>query len=69
MLLYKVGEGCLACGVAVNGSVTTQSVGFKYFMVPLTIRVHLIFKTGHGSFTIHMNLLCETLIALEIKTN
>jgi hypothetical protein len=33
------------------GSVTTQSIAFKYVIASKW--VHLIFKTGHGRFTIH----------------
>ncbi len=33
------------------GSVTIQSIAFKYVMS--TIQVHLIFETGDGRFDIH----------------
>jgi hypothetical protein len=63
MLPYKVGGGLPVEGgggtvvTHTDGSVTTQSIAFKYVMAFKPYRTHLIFKTGDGWFAIHSDLL------------
>jgi hypothetical protein len=71
MLPYKVGEGCYSGSSLINlsfVSVTTQSVAFKYVIVSEPYRpTHLIFKTGHGRFTINSDYLFLNTHRIESK--